>query len=231
MIAPLILSIALLSQAVGDVKSDSSHDKEIRPAPQVTGYMPQIHPQEKMSRKTEGKVYLQIFVDTLGYVTNVRIDSSDFEAHRQQAINGVLGIRFTRSFLEESQTATWLPLIVTFDATQDSTKKTNYKATMIRPPGDAVALDKVPTLAKVAAPSYPQEALAKKIEARVVVEVLIDKNGKAKDALVVESGNTIFNESALEVVGRFQFIPGIRNGLPVSAWVGIPIQFTLPKKM
>jgi TonB family protein len=186
--------------------------------------------QETMSKGSGGNVYLQVLNDTLGYVANVRIDSSDHGGLKQSASNVVLGIRFAQSYVDGTNTTTWLPLIVRFDATSDSTKRTNYTVRMVRPPGDTVALDKGPTLAKVASPVYPKEALNKKLEARVVVEVLIDEYGSAKEAFVVETNNVIFNESALEVVGRFQFTSGIRNGQPAPAWVGIPIQFVLPKE-
>jgi TonB family protein len=189
-----------------------------------------IYPQETMSKGSGGNVYLQAFSDTLGYVANVRIDSSDHDVLKQLASNVVLGIRFAQSYVHRTNATTSLPLIVTFDATSDSTKRTNYTVKMERPPGDTVALDKGPTLAKVASPIYPQEALTKKLEGRVVVEVLIDEYGSAKEAFVVETNNVIFNESALDVVGRFHFTSGIRNGQPTPAWVGIPIRFVLPKE-
>jgi TonB family protein len=226
----LMLSITMLFQANAEVRSDSSQDKEIRPSPQVVKNASAIYPQEAVSKKIAGKVYLQVFIDTLGYVADVRVDSSDHDVPRQSAINRVLGTRFTRHYIDGSHATTWLPLILTFDATSDSTNRTNYTVKMERPPGDTVVLDKNPALIKVASPTYPQEALNRKLEGRVVVEVQIDKNGSAKDAFVVETDNAIFNESALEVVGRFQFTPGSLNGQPVPAWVGIPIRFALPKK-
>jgi len=226
----LMLLITMLFQADAEVKNDFSQDKKIYPTPQVVKNASVIYPQEAISKKIDGKVYLQVFIDTLGYVADVRIDSSDHDVPRQSAINGFLGIRFTRSYNGGTHAPTWLPLIVTFDATGDSTNRTNYTAKMERPPGDKVVLDKNPTLSKVASPIYPQEALNKKLEGRVVVEVLIDKNGSAKEAFVVETDNAIFNESGLEVVGRFQFTAGMSNGQPVPAWVGIPIRFALPKK-
>ncbi len=185
---------------------------------------------EAKNDSPQDKVYLHILVDTLGYVTDVRIDSSDHDVLRQSAINTVRGIRFAQSNSDGAHAATWLPLIVTFNPASDPIKKINYTVTMERPPGESATVDKSPALIKAAAPVYPQKALDNKLEGRVVVEVLVDKNGGAKDEFVVETDNAIFNESALEAVGRFHFSPGTVNGQPIPAWVSIPIQYALPKK-
>jgi TonB family protein len=226
----LMLSIILLFQENAEVKSSSSQDKGIYPPPQVVKNVSVIYPQETISNRIDGKVYLQVLVDTLGYVAYVRIDSSDHDVLSQLAIHRVRGIRFTQSYIDGTHVTSWLPMIVIFDATSDSTKSTNYTIKIKRPAGESVVLDKNPALIKIAFPIYPQEALNNNLEGRVVVEVLIDKNGNAKEAFAVETDNVIFNESALEVVGRFHFTPGMLNGQPVPAWVGIPIPYTMPNK-
>ncbi len=190
---------------------------------------PVFRPQEATRRTIDVKVYLRVFVDTLGYVSDARIDSSDNDALRQSAGNAVRGIRFRRSYGDAPDSTTWLPLVVRFQTTSDSTTRTKYTVTMERPPGSSLALDKDPGFIKVAVPIYPPEALNQKLEGRVVVETLIDTSGSAQQAYVVETDHVIFNESALEVVGRFHFAPGMRNGQPAPVWVGIPIQFALPK--
>jgi len=88
--------------------------------------------------------------------------------------------------------------------------------------GDAVPMVRVP-------PQYPERALQRGIEGRVLVEFTITKSGSVKDAKVVAyEPSTIFNKAALKAVSQWKYNPKIVNGKPVEQpGVRIAIPFKL----
>jgi len=88
--------------------------------------------------------------------------------------------------------------------------------------GDAVPMVRVP-------PQYPERALQRGIEGRVLVEFTISKSGSVKDAKVVAyEPSTIFNKAALKAVSQWKYNPKIVNGKAVEQpGVRIAIPFRL----
>lgn len=78
------------------------------------------------------------------------------------------------------------------------------------------------------APAYP--ALSRRMgeEGRVVLRVLVTTNGEA-GAVQVEtgSGSERLDKAALESVKKWRFIPAKQNNQPVSAYVLVPVKFSL----
>ena len=77
------------------------------------------------------------------------------------------------------------------------------------------------------APRYPRLARRKGIEARVLMELTIDAEGRLLNASVKQSGGTGFDEAALDAVRKARFRPATRNGQPSACIVLLPIHFTL----
>jgi periplasmic protein TonB len=78
------------------------------------------------------------------------------------------------------------------------------------------------------APAYP--ALSRRLgeQGRVVLRVLVNPGGRADEVQIrASSGSARLDESALETVRRWKFIPAKQGPEPVSAWVVIPISFRL----
>lgn len=78
------------------------------------------------------------------------------------------------------------------------------------------------------APRYP--ALSRKLgeQGRVMLRVLVDEHGMpARVELRSSSGYDRLDNIALETVQRWKFIPARRGDQPVSAWVLVPISFSL----
>ena len=88
--------------------------------------------------------------------------------------------------------------------------------------GDAVPMVRVP-------PQYPERALQRGIEGRVLIEFTISKSGSVKDAKVVAyEPSQIFNKAALKAVKQWKYNPKIVNGKPVEQpGVRIAIPFKL----
>lgn len=78
------------------------------------------------------------------------------------------------------------------------------------------------------APSYPSISRRVGEEGRVMLRVLVSKNGDAEQVdIEASSGFSRLDQAALEAVKKWRFIPAKRNNQPISAYVIVPIQFTL----
>lgn len=98
-------------------------------------------------------------------------------------------------------------------------------------PPDFVAVEKEPQFVNQVKPVYPEIARKAGIEGRVVLRVLIDKDGKPKKAQILKNpGSDIFDEAAIASVMQSSYSPAIQNGKPVKCWLTVPIKFTLNTK-
>lgn len=78
------------------------------------------------------------------------------------------------------------------------------------------------------APIYPALSRQNGEQGKVLVRVFVNENGKAeKVTLKKSSGYEQLDDSALETVKNWQFVPAHRGAEAVSAWVVIPISFSL----
>jgi len=78
-----------------------------------------------------------------------------------------------------------------------------------------------------AAPTYPLDAKLNHIEGTVILQALIDTDGKIQ-TLSVHSGHPILAESALRTVQHWAYRPTRVNGIAVEVETRIEINFTLP---
>jgi protein TonB len=78
------------------------------------------------------------------------------------------------------------------------------------------------------APAYP--ALSRRLgeQGKVVLRVLVSAGGSADEVHVrTSSGSQRLDDTARETVARWKFVPARRDAAPVSAWVLVPISFSL----
>ncbi|HEU4334234.1 MAG TPA: energy transducer TonB [Candidatus Eisenbacteria bacterium] len=75
-------------------------------------------------------------------------------------------------------------------------------------------------------PEYPPIARGAGIEGRVVIEVLVSREGTVR-AVREREGNPILVEAASKALRTWRFRPALWNGKPVAAWVAIPVVFRL----
>ena len=77
-------------------------------------------------------------------------------------------------------------------------------------------------------PEYPPMAKRREWEGRVILKVRVLASGSAGEVSVAtSSGHDILDESALEAVKHWRFIPAKRGGQPVDSWVNVPLNFSL----
>ena len=78
---------------------------------------------------------------------------------------------------------------------------------------------------------YPANAAKNKIEGRVVLQFVVEKDGRIGDVKVARSVDPELDAEALRVVKSMpNFTPGRQDGKPVAVWYTIPISFKLQGK-
>jgi len=98
-------------------------------------------------------------------------------------------------------------------------------------PPDFVPVEKNPEPTTPIRPTFPDIARKAGIEGRVVVKVLIDKDGKPiKSQILKNPGTDIFDEAATKAVMDATYSPAEQNGKPVKVWMVIPISFKMNKQ-
>ncbi len=93
-------------------------------------------------------------------------------------------------------------------------------------PGSEVSLIEAPP------PRYPAEAVEARQQGKVVLRVLVDTSGKAKQ-VEVESSTApgIFEPAAIAAAKGWRFNPAQREGGAVESWVLVPVCFALDEQV
>ncbi len=77
-------------------------------------------------------------------------------------------------------------------------------------------------------PQYPRRAFALGQQGLVVLHAYIGPNGKAQNLKIEgSSGYKLLDQAALSAVKSWEFEPVKRNGQAVSAWVRVPVNFSI----
>ena len=92
-------------------------------------------------------------------------------------------------------------------------------------------VDQPPRVIRAFPPQYPYLAKRDNITGRIVLKFVVDVDGTAKEAEVVQAEPPevmdIFQEAALKAVERYKFKPAVKNGKDVLCIVKLPIVFNL----
>jgi periplasmic protein TonB len=75
-------------------------------------------------------------------------------------------------------------------------------------------------------PLYPEYARVARIEGTVVLEAILDRNGRVDQLRVVKSV-PLLDQAALDAVRQWRYSPTVLNGQPVAVLMTITIKFTL----
>ncbi len=76
-------------------------------------------------------------------------------------------------------------------------------------------------------PEYSEEARKAKYSGTVMLAVIVDTTGKARDIHVVKSLGMGLDEKAIEAVEKWKFKPGMKGGEPVNVRAQIEVNFRL----
>ncbi len=92
--------------------------------------------------------------------------------------------------------------------------------------GEFVAFDELPVLLTIQPPSYPELVRQAGIDGTVVVQVMVGKDGKVKQAVAVDGPDPLRGE-AVRSAKTAVFKPALQGTSPVEVWVQVPIVFSL----
>jgi protein TonB len=94
---------------------------------------------------------------------------------------------------------------------------------------DLANLDQIPIAKYRARPAYPAEMHRQGLAGEVLVDFIVDTDGRVRNARSIKSSRREFEESAVAAVGKWRFIPGRKNSHAVLAHMQVPILFTIRK--
>jgi protein TonB len=78
------------------------------------------------------------------------------------------------------------------------------------------------------APVYPEIAMDRGWEGKVLMKVHVQASGKPDSIAVVKSsGQDVLDDEAVRTVRQWTFVPAMRGKTPVDGWVTVPISFNL----
>ncbi|HYT68601.1 MAG TPA: energy transducer TonB [Vicinamibacterales bacterium] len=83
-----------------------------------------------------------------------------------------------------------------------------------------------PTKTKDVKPAYPPEAQTAHVQGVMIVEALVDANGKMANARILRS-IPILDAAALDAVSQWEFTPTLLNGAPVSVIMTVTVNFSM----
>lgn len=84
---------------------------------------------------------------------------------------------------------------------------------------------KTPRLVSAVPPSYPFIPFLAKVEAKVSVAFVIDESGVVEAARVFESSDSRFDQSAIDAVKKWKFLPAEFEDGPTKGFLVVPVQF------
>jgi TonB family protein len=76
-------------------------------------------------------------------------------------------------------------------------------------------------------PEYSEEARKAKFQGTVVLSIVVDPSGKARDIKVIRPLGLGLDEKAIEAVSKWRFKPGQKDGAPVPVQATVEVNFRL----
>ena len=82
-----------------------------------------------------------------------------------------------------------------------------------------------PKVVKIEKPAYPEFALRTHAQGKVIVEVMVGTDGKAKDVRIISSASPVFEPAVIAASMNAEYQPAIAEDGAVEARVRIPFSF------
>ena len=77
------------------------------------------------------------------------------------------------------------------------------------------------------APVYPEIARLSRVKGMVIIQAIIDTEGRVQEARVLRSDSPLLNDAALGAVRQWTYSPTLLNGVPVSVIMTVTVQFQM----
>ena len=86
---------------------------------------------------------------------------------------------------------------------------------------------KAPVVIRRVQPVYPKLAINARMNGMVIVECVIDRTGRVREARVLRSTSPLFDQSALDAVQQWQFAPGSLHGQAIDTIFNLTVTFRI----
>lgn len=84
-----------------------------------------------------------------------------------------------------------------------------------------------PVRVRTVNPTYPPLALAAQIEGDVVLQAVVDSEGRVTEVDVMRPVHPLLDDAARSAVLQYGYRPGLRNGVPDTFRVQVIVSFRL----
>jgi protein TonB len=113
--------------------------------------------------------------------------------------------------------------------TPDSEKLNSDDDDQLPIPTEEFMVSEMPTLLNEVRVPYPEEARKKRIEGVVIMDILVDAQGRVRQAVLVSGPGEGLNEAALQAIKSFQFKPARVEQQPVAVRIRYAYRFLLER--
>jgi TonB family protein len=93
--------------------------------------------------------------------------------------------------------------------------------------GDASDCVRLPRATYRPDPDYPEKARKKHHRGSVLMELIVDADGRPQDVRVSRGAAPELNTAAVECVKKWKFLPASRNGKAVATQINVEVSFNL----
>jgi TonB family protein len=228
--------VCITAQEKEGIKMQSADEKgfiEVDKAPALVSQLKPVYPKEAKMQDIQGKVFLKLLIDEKGNVAKAKVEKSVNPLLDKSALNAAKKAKFSPAMLKDKPVKVWviLPVAYKLDAEKDLTVEEKWKAnhgnSEYPAPDKYIEVEKMAEIISAGTPIYPEEAKRNKIEGKVFVKVLVDKEGTPKEAIVIKSDSEILSQPAKEAAMKSKFKPALNKGVPTDIWVVLPYRFKL----
>jgi TonB family protein len=84
-----------------------------------------------------------------------------------------------------------------------------------------------PRILREVKPDYTEEARRRGLSGEVVLEVIVQRDGRVGSVRVMQGIGGGLDQRAIEAVRQWRFAPGERRGVPVDVVVEVAVEFRL----
>jgi protein TonB len=181
-----------------------------------------VYPEDARKASIEGTVFLRTLVNREGSPLQVDITKSSGNLLLDSAaLEAAQKCRFKPAIQNGRPVAIWITYSTTFKLADSQEEPSEDKRPFIK-------VDKMPEILHEEPVVYPPDAREAGIEGKVLVQALVNKEGKPTKVRVEESsGANALDKAALDAVKKYFFSPTVSKGKPVEIWITIPVEFKL----
>lgn len=190
--------------------------EDLDAAPVALKKEPPLDPRPPDEIFEEQEVRAEFLIDAFGRTLFPKILECPDPRLASEAARSILGWRFSPPRKSGEKVAVMISSIVSFPSSRDRIFSIDE-------------IEQPPQLTTTLVPSYPAE-LADGKRGRVVLEFVINREGRAEEITPVSSSGDVFTKAAVQLLSQTTFVPARHNDVAVNVQLRRSFDFTPPQK-